>query len=83
MSMARTQTLVQLTEDLLSVLDARAAQERRSRSELVRDALTAYLAEGIEAEIDRQIVEGYERIPPEADPWDDWAARRLIEVDGW
>lgn len=61
--MARTQTLVQLTEDLLRRLDERAAREGRSRSALIRDAIEAYLYDEEKARIDREIVEGYERIP--------------------
>ena len=61
--MARTQTLVQLTEELLQRLDERAAREGRSRSALIRDAIEAYLYDEEQAEIDRQIREGYERIP--------------------
>lgn len=63
MVMSRTQTLVQLNEALLRRLDERAAGEGRSRSALIRDAIEAYLFDEEEAEISRQIVEGYERIP--------------------
>jgi metal-responsive CopG/Arc/MetJ family transcriptional regulator len=61
--MSRKQTLVQLNEALLRRLDERAAREGRSRSALIRDAIEAYLYDEKEAEIDRQIREGYERIP--------------------
>jgi Arc/MetJ-type ribon-helix-helix transcriptional regulator len=64
--MARTQTLVQLTDELLAQLDARATREGRSRSELIREAVTGYLTPEREAEIDRQIVEGYTREPQTA-----------------
>lgn len=61
--MPRTQTLVQLSDELLRRLDERAAREGRSRSALIRDAIEAYLHDEKEAEISRRIVEGYERIP--------------------
>ncbi|HEX8050503.1 MAG TPA: ribbon-helix-helix protein, CopG family [Solirubrobacterales bacterium] len=61
--MSRTQTLVQLTTDLLRRLDERAAREGRSRSSLIRDAIEAYLYDEKKARIDREIVEGYERVP--------------------
>ncbi|HET7054590.1 MAG TPA: ribbon-helix-helix protein, CopG family [Solirubrobacterales bacterium] len=61
--MGRTQTLVQLTQTLLRRLDERAAREGRSRSALIRDAIEDYLYDEEEAEISRQIVEGYERTP--------------------
>ena len=79
--MARTQTLVQLTEPLLRLLDERAAKERVSRSKVIRDAVEAYLADDREAEISRQIVEGYRRIPQQDDNLEAFAdaARR----DAW
>jgi metal-responsive CopG/Arc/MetJ family transcriptional regulator len=63
---ARTQTLVQLSDELLAQLDERVAREGRSRSDLIRQALADYLASDREAEIDRQIVEGYTRQPQTA-----------------
>lgn len=61
--MARTQTLVQLSEELLRRLDERAAREGRSRSALIRDAIDDYLYDEEQAQIDCEIREGYERIP--------------------
>lgn len=73
--MARTQTMVQLSDRLLGLLDHLAARRGVSRSQLVRDAVEAYLAEDAETEIDRQIVEGYSRMPQggefEVDDWGD------------
>ncbi len=66
MVMARTQTLVQLSDELLAQLDSRAAREGRNRSDLIREALACYLAAGREAEIDRLIVEAYTRQPQTA-----------------
>ena len=59
----RTQTIVQLNDELLRRLDERAAREGRSRSALIRDAIEAHLHGEETARIDREIVEGYERIP--------------------
>jgi metal-responsive CopG/Arc/MetJ family transcriptional regulator len=59
----RTQTLVQLNEELLRRLDERATREGRSRSSLIRDAIEKYLSDETKARIDREIIEGYERIP--------------------
>jgi metal-responsive CopG/Arc/MetJ family transcriptional regulator len=61
--MPRTQTLVQLSDELLRRLDERAAREGRSRSALIRDAIEEYLADETRDEISRRIIEGYERIP--------------------
>jgi predicted DNA-binding protein len=83
MVMARKQTLVQLTDELLAALDQQAAASGRSRSELIREALEDYLRDELNAEIDRRIVEGYTRIPQEPDPWADAAARRSIAEEPW
>jgi metal-responsive CopG/Arc/MetJ family transcriptional regulator len=80
--LARTQTLVQLTDELLARLDAFRAREGRSRSEVVREAIERYLAADREAEIDRLLVEAYTRQPPEA-LWGEEAAKRLIAAEPW
>jgi metal-responsive CopG/Arc/MetJ family transcriptional regulator len=82
---ARTQTLVQLTTDLLRRLDERAAREGRSRSALIRDAIEAYLYDEEKARIDREIVEGYERIPPteEEIAWAEAGVKEDIEEEPW
>ena len=81
--MARRQVLVQLSDELLAAIDERAGKQRVSRSEFVRSALRAYLDEGREAEIDRQIVEAYTRLPQEDDPWVEAAARESIRREPW
>ncbi|HWM54080.1 MAG TPA: ribbon-helix-helix protein, CopG family [Solirubrobacterales bacterium] len=83
--MARTQTLVQLTEALLRRLDERAAREDRSRSALIREAIEAYLYDEEEAEISRQIVAGYERIPVTdwEMAWAEASAREMIREEPW
>jgi metal-responsive CopG/Arc/MetJ family transcriptional regulator len=82
MPMARTQTLVQLTDELLALLDQRATSLKRSRSDLIREAIQAYLADGAEAEIGRRIVEGYRRVPPE-DLWPEDGDADLIPGEPW
>jgi metal-responsive CopG/Arc/MetJ family transcriptional regulator len=87
MVVARTQTLVQLTDELVALLDQRAARTRRSRSELVREAIEAYLAEDVQADIGRRIVEGYTRFPQADD--DEFAdaaqanAQRAVREEPW
>jgi metal-responsive CopG/Arc/MetJ family transcriptional regulator len=83
--MARHQTLVQLTDDLLARLDERAAREQRSRSTLIREAIEDYLRDELQTEIDRRIVEGYRR-HPQTDDEDVWAesnARAAIREEPW
>ncbi len=62
--MARTQTIVQLNDDLVAELDAVAGRLGVSRSALIREAVSAYLAENGEDAITRAIVDGYRRVPP-------------------
>ncbi|MBK5219275.1 MAG: ribbon-helix-helix protein, CopG family [Thermoleophilia bacterium] len=83
--MARTQTLVQLSEELLRRLDERAAREGRSRSSLIREAIEGYLFDERSAELDRLIVEGYERMPntEEEIAWAEGSAREAINDEPW
>ena len=55
--------MVQLNHTLLEVLDQRATETGRSRSDLIREAIEQYYKEDIEATIDRAMVEGYTRVP--------------------
>ena len=82
---ARIQTLVQLTSDLLRRLDERGAREGRSRSALIRDAIEAYLHDEEKARIDREIVEGYERIPTTDEEMEiaEASAREAVEEEPW
>ena len=61
--MARTQTLVQLDDELVALLDQRAAHEGASRSALIRRAIEGYLAADRDAALDAAIVAGYRRVP--------------------
>ncbi len=70
--MARAQTMVQLSDELLELLDAEAARLGVSRSALVREAVATYLAKSREASLVKKIVDGYKRIPPVSpDAWGD------------
>lgn len=81
----RIQTIVQLSRGLLQRLDERAAREGRSRSALIRAAIDAYLYDEEEARIDREIREGYERVPEteEEMAWAEASAREAIEEEPW
>jgi predicted transcriptional regulator len=70
--MARTPTLVQLTDDLVALLDEEASERRLSRSALIREVLAEHLEERRKAWISDAIVDGYRRVPPAApDAWGD------------
>jgi metal-responsive CopG/Arc/MetJ family transcriptional regulator len=83
--MSRTQTLVQLSDELLRRLDERAAREGRSRSSLIREAIEGYLADDARDEISRQIIEGYERIPETDEEMAsaEASAREGVEEEPW
>lgn len=83
--MARTQTLVQLSDELLRRLDERAAREGRSRSALIREAIETYLYDEEKERIDREIREGYERFPETEEEmrWAEAGAREGVEEDPW
>jgi metal-responsive CopG/Arc/MetJ family transcriptional regulator len=83
--MGRTQTMVQLNDTLLEVLDQRAVESGRSRSDLIREAIEQYYKEDIEAALDRAMVEGYTRVPDD-DEFDGLAelnAQTLIGEEPW
>jgi metal-responsive CopG/Arc/MetJ family transcriptional regulator len=81
---ARQPTLVQLSDDLLAVIDEQAARAGTSRSELIRQAVEAFLAEQLSAGVDTAIVAGYKRVPPpEGDAAADAAFARLVEEEPW
>jgi metal-responsive CopG/Arc/MetJ family transcriptional regulator len=82
MIMARRQTLVQLSDELLDRLDRYRERDGRSRSEVVREAIERHLAADREAEIDRLIVEAYTRVPPQG-LWAEAAARQMIAAEPW
>jgi hypothetical protein len=70
--MARVQTMVQLSEELVAVLDREAARRGVSRSALIRGVLEEALADEREASVGRRIADGYRRIPPGTpDGWGD------------
>jgi metal-responsive CopG/Arc/MetJ family transcriptional regulator len=83
MAMPRTQTLVQLSDGLLAQLDERAAREGRSRSDLIREAVSGYLAGDLEAAIDRRLVDAYTREPQEDLTEAESAAVALIAAEPW
>jgi Arc/MetJ-type ribon-helix-helix transcriptional regulator len=66
--------MVQLTEDLVALLDREAERRGVSRSALIRTAIEEFLRNDREATISRRIVDGYVRIPPETpDEWGELA----------
>jgi len=70
--MARTQTMVQLSDDLVNALSEEAQRQGVSRSALIRAVLQAYLETAGQQAVGRQIADGYRRVPPATpDEWGD------------
>jgi hypothetical protein len=61
MLMTRTQTLVQLSDDLIALLDREATRRGVSRSALIRQVLHDHLE--TEVAVGTAIVDGYTRMP--------------------
>jgi metal-responsive CopG/Arc/MetJ family transcriptional regulator len=61
--MARRQVLVQLDDGLVARLDEAAVALGRNRSELIREALTAYLDAAREAAWDLRTIRAYLELP--------------------
>lgn len=92
MAIARKQTLVQLSDELVDLLDGEALDRGISRSALIREAVETHLHDAREAEIDREIVAAYTRMPQTEEEleWADIAAEELLVRmeeeegdDGW
>lgn len=80
----RTETLVQLDDRLLAVLDQEAQRRGVSRSALIREALEQHLHHEVESAIDDALVEGYQRMPQdEPDGLERLAAIASIEAEAW
>lgn len=70
--MTRTQTMVQLTEELINELDREAKRTGESRSAVIRSAISAYLEERAHVVGIRRYVDGYQANPPDTpDEWGD------------
>lgn len=67
--------MVQLSEELVELLDREAAGRGISRSALIRGLLEEVLADERRAAVGRSIAEGYRRMPPATpEAWGDLAA---------
>jgi len=64
--------MVQLTDDMIEMLDAEARRQGLSRSAVIRNAVDAYLADSRERAVARQLVDAYTAVPQGAtDGWGD------------
>jgi len=80
-----TTLAVRVSDSLLEQLDALVSNGPfQTRTEVVRTALEALIEEQRRREVDRAIVEGYRRHPPEPpDAFTDSLAQRSIVEEPW
>ena len=80
--MARTQTMVQLNDDLLESLDEVAARRGISRSALIRELVIDGLQGSGAAAVGERIADGYRRMPQALpDEWGDPVATGDIATE--
>ncbi|MDX6689210.1 MAG: hypothetical protein QOG15_667 [Solirubrobacteraceae bacterium] len=80
--MARTQTMVQLTQELVESLDTLAARRSVSRSALIREFVVDGLRQSTAAAVGERVADGYRRIPQaQPDEWGDPTSAADIATD--
>jgi Arc/MetJ-type ribon-helix-helix transcriptional regulator len=76
---------VRMSEDRVRAIDQLVASGRASRAAVIVEALDRLVAQLESERIDREIVEGYTRIPQtdEELEWAEWSARESIREEPW
>ena len=75
-----------MSEDRVRAIDELVSSgSRASRAAVIVEAVDRLVAQLESERIDREIVEGYTRIPstPEEDAWAEWSARESIREEPW
>lgn len=77
---------VRMPDDRVAAIDALVASgDRPSRASVIVEAIDRLVAQLESERIDREIVEGYKRIPPTAEEmeWARWSGLRSIAEEPW
>ena len=76
---------VRMSEDRVQAIDELVAAGRASRAAVIVEAIDRLVAQLESERIDREIVEGYTRIPStrEEDAWAEWSVRESIREEPW
>ena len=76
---------VRMSENRVQAIDELVAAGRASRAAVIVEAIDRLVAQLESERIDREIVEGYTRIPstPEEDAWAEWSVRESIREEPW
>ena len=74
-----------MSEDRVRAIDELVASGRPSRAAVIVEAIDRLVAELERERIDREIVEGYARIPQTAEEldWADWSTEESIREEPW
>ncbi len=76
---------VRMSEDRVRAIDELVASGRPSRAAVIVEAIDKLLADLERERIDREIVEGYTRIPQtdEELEWADWSTEESVREEPW
>lgn len=77
---------VRMSDDRVAAIDALVESgDRPSRTSVIIEAIDRLVAQLESERIDREIVEGYKRVPPtgEEAAWAERAGRRSIAAEPW
>jgi Arc/MetJ-type ribon-helix-helix transcriptional regulator len=76
---------VRMSEDRVRAIDELVATGRASRAAVIVEAIDRLVAELERERIDREIVEGYTRIPQtdEELEWADWSTEESVREEPW
>ncbi len=76
---------VRMSEDRVRAIDELVASGRPSRAAVIVEAIDKLIADLERERIDREIVEGYTRIPQtdEELEWADWSTEESVREEPW
>lgn len=76
---------VRMPDDRVVAIDALVAAGRASRAAVIVEAIDRLVAQLESERIDREIVEGYTRIPQtdEERDWAEWSTRESLREEPW
>jgi predicted transcriptional regulator len=76
---------VRMTDERVAAIDALVAAGRSSRTAVIVEAIDGLVARLESERIDREIVEGYTRIPQTDDEreWAVWSTRESLREEPW
>jgi Arc/MetJ-type ribon-helix-helix transcriptional regulator len=76
---------VRMSDDRVAAIDELVASGRASRAAVIVEAIDRLVAQLESERVDREIVEGYRRIPETAEEleWADWSTEESVREEPW